>query len=655
MQNRRSDSERLSFISFNADPELSHNLEVVGSRLDTIDIPEPILQSMLVQNVRFVIPISPFFFGNDCPTLTSFPSARWQTSFRWDSLSSQMQEYPDTVCTNKSVLMLMVEPLEALLHSPWCQLLMLLVGGYLVAEGASIIMAFGKYGIVHFAAYRLTLQGGMQNSSAVSGFTLLYRGCPVLHRSLSPFEIMFPEAVAMDGFHLRTNSSNPGPGPFRLEGSPDDGVTWLLIGAPNPRLTLRGVRFVPGDGADPSRTVFDHRPPWTLGVACGAHILAGLALCTAAAAVPIASAISRRAAAGCDLLLRLRPGRCAAALAAGLAALEAARLGRVEQWRDAFQPAAMCAVCCAAAAAFLLAGRHLPLRITAVSIAWAAVRVVDDCAVFSDCGNLTDNPPYPAAAALLASLAIELAAARAARAARVAAAGDQRRYAAAWDNVRCRESAALQRLASAADGLAAAACDGANESSGTIVGGQIGPSASRGTLRQGGPVPACLDMLWAQAVGLAPLLALRAAAWADAGGGAFRLPPSASRADCGGRRASSASGKAEAGLGVGGKWWAGGGDLEVGGGGGAEDWRWLVKDPRRAAWKARSCYGGDAGRLLDLCRARLVFPDAGGMAACLRTLEADPAARVLRVRNGMRDGGGGVGGFRVRPLPPPVF
>jgi hypothetical protein len=88
-------------------------------------------------------------------------------------------------------------------------------------------------------------------------------------------------------------------------------------------------------------------------------------------------------------------------------------------------------------------------------------------------------------------------------------------------------------------------------------------------------------------------------------------------------------------------------------------WRWLVKDPRSAAWKARACYGGDAGRLLDLCRARLVFPDADGAAACLRAVAADPGARALRVRNGMRDGEGGGSGFRVRnpaipPPPPPL-
>ncbi len=83
-----------------------------------------------------------------------------------------------------------------------------------------------------------------------------------------------------------------------------------------------------------------------------------------------------------------------------------------------------------------------------------------------------------------------------------------------------------------------------------------------------------------------------------------------------------------------------------------EEWFGLVKDPRRAAWKAQSCYGGDAGQLLDLCRARLVFPEAGGAAACLRAVAADPGARVLRVRNGMRDDGVGGGGFRVRPPPP---
>jgi hypothetical protein len=317
----------------------------------------------------------------------------------------------------------------------------------------------------------------------------------------------------------------------------------------------------------------------------------------------------------------------------------------------------MCALWCATAAALLLGGGRLPLRLAAVSAAAMAARAADDCAVFRDCGNLADAPPYPVAAALLTALAAALAAARAARAARRAAAGDRRLYAAAWEAVCRREPAALRSLAVAADALAAAAQHGAE---GSVLGGGggggdglrgAGPPVPSGPLRQGGPAPASLDRLWAQAVGLAPLLAPRAAAWAAAGGGAVRPPVPAA-----GGRAPTNAGDEEAGP-LGGSSPAGdGGDdpggQEHGGDWAGCGWRGLVKDPRRAAWKARACYGGDAGRLLDLCRARLVFPDAAGAAACLRALAADPGARALRVRNGMWDGGGGGGGFRVRNPPP---
>ena len=70
-----------------------------------------------------------------------------------------------------------------------------------------------------------------------------------------------------------------------------------------------------------------------------------------------------------------------------------------------------------------------------------------------------------------------------------------------------------------------------------------------------------------------------------------------------------------------------------------------VKGPARAAVKAAACYGGDVSRLTDLCRARLVFDDAAGVAACLERICADAAVRVVRVKDGM---GGGELSVRFR-------
>ena len=81
--------------------------------------------------------------------------------------------------------------------------------------------------------------------------------------------------------------------------------------------------------------------------------------------------------------------------------------------------------------------------------------------------------------------------------------------------------------------------------------------------------------------------------------------------------------------------------------------RRLVKGPARAIEKALARRGGDAARLLDVCRARILFERVADVCACLEAVRAQRReVRVLRVANGMapdRDAAPS-GGFRVRRL-----
>jgi hypothetical protein len=66
--------------------------------------------------------------------------------------------------------------------------------------------------------------------------------------------------------------------------------------------------------------------------------------------------------------------------------------------------------------------------------------------------------------------------------------------------------------------------------------------------------------------------------------------------------------------------------------------------------KAALCYGGDASRLLDVCRARIVFDSVPDLVSCLRVMLLPSAgARIRRIRNSMRPGfeEALAGGFRV--------
>ena len=71
-----------------------------------------------------------------------------------------------------------------------------------------------------------------------------------------------------------------------------------------------------------------------------------------------------------------------------------------------------------------------------------------------------------------------------------------------------------------------------------------------------------------------------------------------------------------------------------------EEWlrRGRLKPTRRAVEKAAACYGGDVSLVTDVCRGRLVFGSVPALAHGLALVAGCPAARVLRVDNGLLPG-----------------
>ncbi len=62
----------------------------------------------------------------------------------------------------------------------------------------------------------------------------------------------------------------------------------------------------------------------------------------------------------------------------------------------------------------------------------------------------------------------------------------------------------------------------------------------------------------------------------------------------------------------------------------------IIKRPERAIAKAAVCYGGDVSRLIDLCRARVVFEDTGALCACLELIESvGQSVETVRIKNSM--------------------
>ena len=154
-----------------------------------------------------------------------------------------------------------------------------------------------------------------------------------------------------------------------------------------------------------------------------------------------------------------------------------------------------------------------------------------------------------------------------------------------------------------------------------------GPPTARVT--EMGPPVTSLDQLYSQAMLAAPTLLSLCRQWADLSAGRLDHDP--------------------------------GPDPWAGGAGGAAEAESLppllrqlvraraVKPPAAAAAKAAACYGGEAARLLDVCRCRIVCDSAAGVARALAAVAGSPAARVVRVRNGLCDAHDpwAAGGFRA--------
>ncbi len=79
-------------------------------------------------------------------------------------------------------------------------------------------------------------------------------------------------------------------------------------------------------------------------------------------------------------------------------------------------------------------------------------------------------------------------------------------------------------------------------------------------------------------------------------------------------------------------------------------WLRCLKPLERAMAKVSQCYNRDASRLLDVCRAQIVFETVPDLVSCLRlVLLPSAGVRIRRIWNSMRPGfeEALTGGFRV--------
>ena len=397
-------------------------------------------------------------------------------------------------------------------------------------------------------------------------------------------------------------------------GSDNDGKTWTMLG---PATYQRQMQQAEYRTASEARVRFSYITAWPIAAVDAENIiLASVALVLAACFRLRRLGLAKRLSAAAAAILCC--GWLVAAAVCGLAG-----------------PSQSLAFCCWRGAAWLALARaarraeaRLPLVLLGAGASGLVVNAIGGCSP-SDAGSGVVGPPFPVCLVLaLAGLGLMAAGAAQRAGAAIGAERDAAAYEAHW--LRAirrpsfgREAALLDRVAQriAADCPARDSEVRHYNRRTNAADGNLLTGSEPGTADTARPVRS-LDQLYAQATGLVPVLQGKLAEWSAGlqcavedhtrplpGAWLPQRPRASGMEQC-------------AGLG-------------------------LVKSPGRAMEKAALCYGGDVSRVVDVCRARVAF---GGPADAARFLEAVARdARVLRIKNGMR-AGGGMSGYKVMPL-----
>jgi hypothetical protein len=569
-------------------------------------------------------------------------SIRWRSSVPGDILDCKLKEAAEQSWTTASIFNdLNVQTFAHLISSSYWQTLFLFLGAfhfYLFYKSASKM----DNNAWHISSVELQviqmLNGDRKHHLQSNTIRLFYAEQEILggscrapsNRSESMDAIDFPSSVCINNCILSLDGglNRSGRMAYILWGSEDRWKRRTILGSSGARWTQDAARHALRAIQAESPVRLDLYPPWPW------------FLDTASADFILGSAFLLLA--GCGRLNRAihakRLLHAHALLLAAAKVVAAAGYAACGRWREAASPAASCVLAVAVSAALARAKQFLFLC-TVLALAALLGRTVDDCALFDDCPRLIDEPPLAAASIAALGAACALCCRRNRLRAFRGVAADQARYDAEWRRLQLREADDLARLEAAA-AEAAAACPGGRARQ-LVRRQKFGPPQRwfSGMFDAEFLEPApelapvvSLDQLFAQAAGAAHFLRCACAEWAAATGGSSEAAEEAAA------------------------------DADAGGADGGCAWARLVpglKSVRRAVAKAARCYRGDASRLLDICRARIVY---GGAAGLLRGLEAIRAAgggsgadgvRVVRVRNGLRGGtdGGRTAGFRVSACP----
>jgi hypothetical protein len=513
------------------------------------------------------------------------------------------------------------------------------------------ISGIQNYGDQSFQKLKLNWSPPEQSQSV--SLSLLFRGCETFSRNLSTNEnstIFFDQTVHMDGLSLTFSdeivhgSTNL---KFSLRGAAgSNSSVYYLVGSSDLRFAKSNVRFLNAPVPMKRKMIFQYHPPWPwyvtehLVTIFWALVCFGTGMCGALNAPLAARRISLWGSCGLSLIH--------VSCAIGYLSLGLSREAFFS-WINVFLYTTVSAV-------LNFKEVYFTDACAVLGIFSVMTRVVSECAVFQDCPFLLVDPPVSGVGfAILGGVSIVRRSQFFARAVK-GVQQDKAAFDATWGELIAADRDGLDRIDSAARKVAQSCPSrqarhfNRERSTCTSSGSSVSQMVSRvfqsapeesatdlfrcksipGTTDESAPVTS-LDQLYAQSLAVLPILHMHCSRWAERSGGAL---------DHGHRAPGAAEPHA---------------DLPET----ANRWRQYryLKCPSRAIEKALTCYGGDVSRLADVCRARIAFDGAAGIAACLDLIwRCSPCVQVVRIRNGLDSAldSGPLGGYRVSALPTEV-
>ena len=603
----------------------------------------------------------------------------------------------------KLEVMKFLSPVTACINQIWFQLTMLAFGVWLLVDASKASSKFSVYGLSRYRELKLemTIQG--QSSSdffatypSMSGeLHLLRAGCSVAsemftiqsNSNLPPLiSTRFSYPLEIDGFSLKLSKTNISSDVrFVVYGSPGPDENWIRFGQTTELRKLCGeIRF--SDLNDykllsTGQTVCDLRAPWPLFAESSMSFFLLSCSCLSMAVMGFRKNHH-------DAKTILIITTVVLALVALIAGGGYCFLG---MWRESFAPFLDALIYLLLFISIRTTEKWFFDAIVALSIIGLIGAFIQDCILFHDCSHFSSSPPikYISFAALGSTFLVlrRLSLLQAVQ----AVSADTARLNALWREVQssCEEAQALHALADVASQLASelssdpaharqynrrrrpsaltpTVADTAPPSPAIPAAGPPGDSGpapaepaddagrardradqaesggddsavdSHSSTLSGTSDPArpvlSLDQLYAQALGASTALLAHSAAWAAGAGGVLDVEPPC---DEPGPPAPGSAGR--------GLLPPSAAELIR---------RRAMKAPARAVEKALTCYAGDVSRVVDVCRCRVLFASAAGVARCLELVRAAAAGgvRVVRVKNGMdvRSNAWSTAGFRVR-------